>query len=447
MNSTRRRRTPLLAATLIVKDEADNLPTCLDSLSGLVDEIVVYDTGSSDDTVAIARSYGARVIEGYWDDDFARARNASLDAVRAEWIIWVDADDQVAGSAGPALRAYLNGDTGIFPGAPPARQVDLIRLRVVNVSASDIGIHALESVRLARRSRVRWHGRIHELLQVPDTPDDQTRAVRLEPDLLHIRHRGYADQDVLVAKAERNVHIAQSQLDDLVARGGGEPDQARRAAYDLARSLLMTGRTQEAVDALEVVRELADDGGYRAMATLLLAQTLLDAGGHDDVALFLAEELAADDVTSRQFSDWLRAQALARLGHRDEALRLLRGITELVDPAGNRQSLERVLLARALFAGAEGLIEEAASVMLDLVRLHGPQQDRCLLLLKLWKGRHHELAEALAADAGLFGQETLQALAGLGRAGEEVAELARDASPGRPRDGARDLPVEGAVSP
>lgn len=411
---------------MIVKNESANLARCLGSLDGLVDEVVVYDTGSTDDTVAIARAHGARVLEGYWDDDFARARNESLAAVRAEWFVWVDGDDEVSGLAGPAVRAYLAGDTSALPGAPPARAIDLIQLRILNVSASDREMHALESVRVARRDRVRWHGRIHEQLELTGPPRPGIGALRLAPELLHIRHHGYADPTLLLAKSHRNVQIAQAQVDDLVDRGSPDPHEAARAGYDLARSLLAAGRTQEAVEAFEVVRDIAADGLYRAQATLMLAQTLLDQGGFDDAGLHLAEELARDGLTSPQFCDWLRAQALARTGRREEALALLRTVTELVDPAGNRQSLERVLVARALFAGAEGHFEESAETMLELVLTYGPRADRCGLLLRLWSRRLEELTVRLARDLGPFREDTLRLLDGLGEPGPQVAAAARE---------------------
>ena len=91
-----------VSACLITKDEEANIATCLASLDGFADEIVVYDTGSTDDTVSMARELGATVIEGYWDDDFSRARNAALEHCTGEWIAWLDADetlvcDDVAG--------------------------------------------------------------------------------------------------------------------------------------------------------------------------------------------------------------------------------------------------------------------------------------------------------------------------------------------------------------
>ena len=66
---------PLLSAAIIVRDEADFLRRCLASLAGVVDEIIVVDTGSVDDTVAVALAAGAVVAHRPWDGDFSAARN------------------------------------------------------------------------------------------------------------------------------------------------------------------------------------------------------------------------------------------------------------------------------------------------------------------------------------------------------------------------------------
>src|SRR3954468_14337058 len=97
---------PLVAACLIVRDEADRLSACLSALRGLADEIVVHDTGSTDDTVARARRLGATVIEGDWHDDFAAARNVGLDHCSADWIVHVDADEIIGGGI-DGLRRQL----------------------------------------------------------------------------------------------------------------------------------------------------------------------------------------------------------------------------------------------------------------------------------------------------------------------------------------------------
>ncbi|MCL4443581.1 MAG: glycosyltransferase, partial [Actinobacteria bacterium] len=82
-----------LQACIITLDEADNIVRCLSSLSGLVDSVLVYDTGSNDETVNIARRHGARTVQGYWDDDFSAARNRALELCDSEWILSIDADE------------------------------------------------------------------------------------------------------------------------------------------------------------------------------------------------------------------------------------------------------------------------------------------------------------------------------------------------------------------
>jgi glycosyltransferase involved in cell wall biosynthesis len=86
---------PRITAALIVRDEEHHLPACLASLAGIAEEIVIVDTGSSDRSVQIAESAGARVLHYAWTDDFAEARNVALDHARGAWILYLDADERV----------------------------------------------------------------------------------------------------------------------------------------------------------------------------------------------------------------------------------------------------------------------------------------------------------------------------------------------------------------
>src|SRR4029077_18021100 len=97
----------LLSAAIIVKDEADHLDACLSSLHGLVDEIVVVDTGSTDGSVAVAERHGAVVAHEPWRGDFSAPRNRSLDLATGDWILYIDADERVRGDVARA-RAFLD---------------------------------------------------------------------------------------------------------------------------------------------------------------------------------------------------------------------------------------------------------------------------------------------------------------------------------------------------
>jgi tetratricopeptide (TPR) repeat protein len=99
----------LLAASLIVRNEAAYLGACLDSIRDVVDDIVVVDTGSEDDTPAIAAAHGARVFRYPWHNDFAAARNAGLDCCRTDWILYIDADERLAPVSRGEVEALLSG--------------------------------------------------------------------------------------------------------------------------------------------------------------------------------------------------------------------------------------------------------------------------------------------------------------------------------------------------
>lgn len=86
---------PYLSLCMIVRNESKNLARCLDSLQRVVNEIVIVDTGSQDNTKEIALSYGAMVFDYEWHDDFAAARNYAIIHASGEWILSIDADEEV----------------------------------------------------------------------------------------------------------------------------------------------------------------------------------------------------------------------------------------------------------------------------------------------------------------------------------------------------------------
>jgi glycosyltransferase involved in cell wall biosynthesis len=100
--------TSTLTITLIVRNEEATLGRCLDSVRGLADEIVVVDTGSTDGTREIAASYGARLVDFAWCDDFAAARNESLRQATGRWVLWLDADEYFDDRNRAKVKALLS---------------------------------------------------------------------------------------------------------------------------------------------------------------------------------------------------------------------------------------------------------------------------------------------------------------------------------------------------
>ena len=89
----RKRKGIVVSACVIVKNEAENLPRWLAGMRRIADEMIVVDTGSTDDTAAIAAEAGARVFHFAWRDDFAAAKNFALAQARGRWILFPDADE------------------------------------------------------------------------------------------------------------------------------------------------------------------------------------------------------------------------------------------------------------------------------------------------------------------------------------------------------------------
>jgi hypothetical protein len=100
-----------LALSMIVRDAALALPACLESVRGVVDELVIADTGSTDETVEIALGFDARVVPVPWTDDFAAARNNALASVTSDWVLVLDADEQLDPAAGGQIHSLINDES------------------------------------------------------------------------------------------------------------------------------------------------------------------------------------------------------------------------------------------------------------------------------------------------------------------------------------------------
>ncbi|HEX4227482.1 MAG TPA: glycosyltransferase [Bryobacteraceae bacterium] len=101
----------VLSLCLIVKNEEDNLPRCLDSVRGLVSEVIAVDTGSTDATPAIASQYGANVIPfDFTTVDFSAARNHAIDSAKGRWVLMLDADETLPAPSVPMIETLIARD-------------------------------------------------------------------------------------------------------------------------------------------------------------------------------------------------------------------------------------------------------------------------------------------------------------------------------------------------
>lgn len=102
-----------LSLCMIVKNEEVNLERCLMSVSGVIDEIIIVDTGSSDKTKEVAERYGAKIYDYEWNNNFSEARNLSLEKASCDWILVLDADEEIATDSREKLKEAIQFENGI----------------------------------------------------------------------------------------------------------------------------------------------------------------------------------------------------------------------------------------------------------------------------------------------------------------------------------------------
>jgi tetratricopeptide (TPR) repeat protein len=215
---------------MIVKNEATSLPRCLDAAQPWVDEIIVVDTGSTDGTGDVARRYGAAVVEWPWRDDFAAARNESLRHATGDWVLVLDADEELAEGSGAALRLACEQAPGDVVG---------YLVKIVCPRNGDGGLVRLNWFpRLFRNSpTVRFEGVIHE-----QVIESLAGCGRIERSRVEVKHVGYTlSPTLMAAKAARNLALLERQIND-------DPTYAP-GWFQLAETYVLLNRLDEGIEA------------------------------------------------------------------------------------------------------------------------------------------------------------------------------------------------------
>ena len=185
-----------VSLAMIVKDEEANLPQCLASAADLVDEIVIVDTGSTDRTKEVAGRFGARIFDFAWGDDFAAARNASLDHAAGPWIFWLDADDRLDEENRRRLRTLFSGLRDENAG--------YIMRYWCPANGAKAGVATFDHLRLFRKqAAARWQYRIHE--QIHPALERLGYAIRRSD--VTILHLGYQEEATRARKCQRNLRL------------------------------------------------------------------------------------------------------------------------------------------------------------------------------------------------------------------------------------------------
>lgn len=239
-----------LSLCMIVKNEQDNLRRCLSSVVSHVDEMIVVDTGSTDDTVAIAQEFGAKVSYFEWCDDFAAARNASIQQATGDWILYLDADEE--------LIVHFEDDSHTLSEAIQIAAGDpsLLALCVQLYSVTESGkTTPLYTPRLFQNiPEIQFEGRFHEVIYYRGAEFQPERLGSLQG--VSIAHYGYTEELILQKHLHRNIPMLESlrqrgelNLMLMACLGGfyhstGQPEQALERfseAYELLLPHLLSG--------------------------------------------------------------------------------------------------------------------------------------------------------------------------------------------------------------
>lgn len=191
---------PKLTLCMIVKNEERHIARCLASVQGIADEIIVVDTGSDDETITICERFNAKVYKHQWENDFAKARNASLQYAAGDWILILDADEELDQDTGSFLRSLLHNEL-------PSRGL----LKIINYSGKKLdeneAFEMLQTRLFRNNMGFVFKGRIHETIE---TEKDSTSYFSL-PCVIH--HYGYLEpEEKLKQKHRRNIRMLNEEL-------------------------------------------------------------------------------------------------------------------------------------------------------------------------------------------------------------------------------------------
>jgi tetratricopeptide (TPR) repeat protein len=297
---------PRVSLTLITRNEESQLRLCLEPVRDLVDEIIVVDTGSTDHTRQVAADLGARVSEFTWCDDFAAARNETLERATGDWVFWLDADDRIDGENRQRLQNLLASLTL----DDRAYMMACISLPQYPVDPAIVLPHC----RLFRRHpAIRWSRRVHE--QILPAVERQGHAITATD--IQIKHVGYRDPALVRRKANRDLRLlrleyatnptdpvtlmnlglthmrigqhteALTHLLSSLKHASGRGDWQRRLYAMIGDCLTRLGRREEAVALLaDGLIRFPEDPGLATRRATLLSQ-MGDLGGAERCLLQL----------------------------------------------------------------------------------------------------------------------------------------------------------------
>jgi len=347
----------LISACLMVKNEERNLDRCLRSIKELVDEIVVVDTGSEDNTIEIAKRYNARIHQHDWANDFSLHRNQSISYAKGKWVLIIDADEELVIDTHiplPKIKQFFK-DCKYNAAAI-----------VVKDMQKDKNVLQFNSTRFFRKGRVKYEGIVHNQPRI--------QGMALFCPFLSINHYGYdmtAEQKAL--KFQRTNSLLLKQVET------GQVDQGLPYFY-LCQLNANNDYYEEAIKWGEkyLTHRKEANGHFNQSIYYTMIKQFMKVGNQEKAKEWLnlgLEDLPGDlDLTmgALEYGVWTKDDEIV-VGAARDFCRIFKSWQENPSLKGNRfvYSSRPEALAFAMFHLCSRLLQQGAFHLEELIKLLG----------------------------------------------------------------------------
>jgi tetratricopeptide (TPR) repeat protein len=292
-----------LTLCMIAKNEGHRIGQCLESVQGLVDEIVVVDTGSTDNTMEIVKQYGSTTGYFEWCDDFSAARNVSLSLATGDWIMWLDPDDVLPKECHGKIRE--------------AMRLGLGKKKAFYWVLDDQGFEPVSCLQMRlfpNLPGVKFTMPIHEQV----TPSLAAIGVTCEATDIRVEHYGYSSPEVVKEKQSRYLGIMASWLDK-------HPDDYIVQSH-AAMTYYIQGKLEQAI---ATYQQILDDGQahkdrnlvIETTATLYLGRCFMRQRNYEKALPYLLDAQRMDDQYA--ITNLTLGECYTRMGRHQDALNAL----------------------------------------------------------------------------------------------------------------------------
>ena len=281
-----------ISVCMIVRDEAEVLSVALDAVRDWAKEVIVVDTGSTDDSIDVARRAGALVRSITWQDDFSAARNVSIDLATSPWVLILDADEWIDPESVADLARLIDVDPPIAYRLPQRNYVDRVDWAGFQVGSippvwglEAVGWVTARQMRLVPNGRgIFYEGAVHETM----VPSIEAAAIATGDADLPIHHVGKLRTAAIMARKK--------QLYKRLGEAKFESDPSGMAAMELGIQCSEFGDHEPACRLLRIAIDRLASGPERARAVGCLASQVEAMEGSEAAIALLRGELAREAV-------------------------------------------------------------------------------------------------------------------------------------------------------